>query len=239
MRSLVTLILLLCCLPAKAETVTAAQDPWPPFIDADGQSGISIELSRAALATQGYQLNMKILPWSRALNEARSGHIDLLIATWKTAERRKFLYFSEAYAINKITFISRAEEPFEYTGLFSLKNKAVGVARNYGYGDAFNHSKLFRRYEANDLVANLKKLSRHRIDVTLDDEIAARALMKAEGFDTSAFHFSQTPLSQNPLYVTSGIANPKSKRLIEAFNRGLKTIKDNGTYDAIMNKYGM
>lgn len=239
MKSLLTLIMLLCYLPAQAETVTAAQDPWPPFIHTDGQSGLSVELVQAALATQGYQLKMSIMPWSRALKEANNGNIDLLIATWQTAERRSFLYFSDPYAHNRITFISRADAPFEYTNLKSLDNKSVGIIRHYGYDDAFNQATNFQRYPAIDLVANLKKLSRHRIDVTLDDEIAARALMKAEGFDASTFHFSQTPLSQNPLYVTSGIANPKGKRLIEAFNRGLRAIKDNGTYDAIMNKYGM
>lgn len=239
MRVLLTIILLACGVIAKAETVTAAQDAWPPFIATNGQSGVSVELVRAALATQGYELKMSIMPWSRALIEAQSGDLDLLVATWKTQKREKFLRFSEPYATNRITFISRSDSPFEYTNLDNLTGMSIGIIRHYGYNDTFNQANNFQRYPATDLIANLKKLSRRRIDITLDDEIAARALMKAEGFDPSEFHFSRAPLSHNPLYVTSAMVNPRSKQLIQAFNRGLKAIKDNGSYDAIMNKYGM
>ncbi|WP_419813241.1 substrate-binding periplasmic protein [Bacterioplanoides sp.] len=239
MRKLITGLLFLFCISSHAETITAAQDPWPPFIYEDGQSGLSVELARAALASQGYQLELKILPWSRALNEVRKANIDLLIATWKTTQRNQFLYFSDSYISNRITFISRASTPFEYDGLLSLMGKSVGVARNYGYDDAFSQATHFNRYEAYDLTANLKKLARDRIDLTLDDEIAARALMKSQGFHPQDFHFSQQPLSQNPLYVSSGISNPRGQQLINAFNRGLQTIKENGTYATILKKYGM
>ena len=236
---LLSLFLSVCTSSALADVVTAAQDPWPPFVNSSGDPGISVDIVSAALATQGHQLEMKIMPWSRAMNEVKNANIDLLVATWFTEERATYLHYSDHYAINQVKFITLASDRFEYQGLDSLSGKSVGIARGYGYGDDFSSAANFRRPEANDLIANLKKLATKRIDMTLDDEIVARAQMAENGLDASAFRFTRNALSENKLFVTSGTANSRGQRLIDAFNKGLAEIKQNGTYDQIMAKYGV
>lgn len=238
-KLLITLFFACCTLSIQAEVVTAAQDPWPPFVNASGDPGISVEITRAALETQGYQLEMQIMPWSRALNEVKNANIDLLVATWYTDERTAYLKYSEAYATNSIRFITPAADTFEYNGLDSLSGKSVGIVRGYGYGDEFLSAPNFQRPETNDLIANLKKVTSKRIDMTLEDEIVARAQMARAGLDASQFRFVSTPLSENHLHVTSGLANSRAEKIINAFNAGLAIIKSNGTYDAIMAKYGI
>ncbi len=131
-------ILLFFSIQVNSTTLTAAQDPWPPFVTEKSSlgNGISIDLLKAAMKTQGYEIDFKILPWSRALDEVSKGRIDLLPATWFTQERTKFLLYSEPYLSNELTFIKRAGDPFEYSGLSSLDGKVVGIVRGYGYGDA-------------------------------------------------------------------------------------------------------
>jgi polar amino acid transport system substrate-binding protein len=41
------------------------------------------------------------------------------------------------------------------------------------------------------------------------------------------------------LHVTSSLKNPRHQTLIEAFNKGLATIKTNGTYDKILHENGL
>ena len=236
---LIALTLLLTSLASHAEVVTAAQDPWPPFVQEGDNPGISVEIAREALKTQGYDLRMRLMPWSRAMNEVKNANIDMLISAWKTDERTKFLRYSEPYATNQIKFITLADNNFEFTGLESLTGKSVGVARGYGYGDAFNAAKNFKRPIANDLIANLKKVSSQRIDMTLEDEIVAKATMAAKGLDASKFRFTNNALSTNDVYVVSGISNSRSEKLINAFNKGLAVIKANGTFDKVMAKYGV
>jgi len=235
---LITLTMLFTSAAAQAEIVTAAQDPWPPFVQEGDNPGISVEIAQQALKTQGYDLRMKLMPWSRAMNEVKNANIDLIVSAWKTDERTKFLRYSEPYASNQIKFITLADNNFEYNGLASLKGKSVGVARGYGYGDEFNADKSFKRPIANDLIANLRKLSSKRIDMTLEDEIVAKATMAANGLDTSKFRFTTNALSTNDVYVVSGISNSRSEKLINAFNKGLTEIKANGSYEAILVKYG-
>lgn len=223
-----------------ATTITAAQNPWPPFISSDNSMpGLSIEIVTEAMKTQGYDVDFKIMPWSRALDQVTKGRIDLLPATWYTQERTSYLVYSNSYLENELNIIKRAGDSFKFSDIKSLDGKNVGVVRGYGYGDDFLSATSFNKPEANDLVTNLKKLQAKRIDLTLEDKLVALSTMKEAGLNKSKFEFSDIALSTNPLYVTSGTANPNGKKYIDAYNKGLAEIKANGVFDAILVKYGI
>ncbi|MFY2507576.1 transporter substrate-binding domain-containing protein [Vibrio pectenicida] len=223
-----------------AATVTAAQDPWAPFVQKDtSRPGVSVEILTEALKSQGYEVDFKIMPWTRALNEVKDGRIDLLVATWFTKERTSFLNYSEPYLENSLKFIKRKGDAFEYNGMDSLSGKTIGIIRNYGYGDDFLGASNFKKPEANDLVSNAKKLIAKRIDLTLEDELVAKSTLSGAGMNVADFEFTNNALSVNPLHVTSGLKNSNNGKYIDAFNKGLAEIKANGTFDKILAKYGI
>lgn len=225
---------------ASAATITAAQDPWAPFVQKDSVNpGISVEIITEAFKSQGHTVDFKIMPWTRALNEVKSGKVDLLVATWLTSERTSYLKYSEPYLENSLKFIMRKGYGFEYSGMASLSGKNVGIVRNYGYGDEFLAATNFKKPEASDLVSNAKKLLAKRIDLTLEDELVAKSTLSGAGMDLADFDFSSTALSVNPLHVTVGLSNPNHDAYIAAFNKGLAEIKANGTFDNILAKYGI
>ncbi|EIV8493707.1 transporter substrate-binding domain-containing protein [Vibrio vulnificus] len=225
---------------SHAATITAAQDPWAPFVQQNNANpGISVEIVIEAFKTQGHDVDFKIMPWTRALNEVKDGRVDVLVATWFTQERTSYLNYSQPYLENSLKFIKRSGDGFEYNGMDSLSGKNVGIIRNYGYGDEFLKATNFNKPEANDLVANAKKLLAKRIDLTLEDELVAKATLSGAGMNLSDFDFTNNALSVNPLHVTSGLANDKNGEIIEAFNKGLAEIKANGTFDKILMKYGI
>lgn len=223
-----------------AATLTAAQDPWPPFITGDpNMPGISVEVVTAAMKTQGYDVQFKVMPWARALDEVKNGRVDLLPATWYTKERTAFLRYSTPYIENELSFIKLVGNPFEYDGLASLQGKNVGIVRGYGYNSDFMTDKNFNRPESGDLVTNLKKLMSKRIDLTIEDKVVALSIMKEKGIPASQFAFTNKSLSRSPVHVTSGIANPNSQKYIDAYEKGIAAIQQNGTFDAILKKYGI
>ncbi|MBU6955037.1 transporter substrate-binding domain-containing protein [Hahella sp. HN01] len=240
MKALSTLILtMLVAFSAQAETVTAAQDPWPPFIQEGSDPGISIALLKAAMEKEGYTVDFKILPWKRALNDVINGNIDILPGAWFTEERAKVLNYSNYYAQNSIKFIKRKGDPFEFNGLDSLSGKKVGIVSGYGYGDEFTHATNFSRPEAGTIEANVKKRLSDRVDLTLEDEIVAKSVMKDAGIDLGSVEFTSNALSVNDLHVATGKANSQGQKIIEAYNRGLAAIKADGTYDKILADYGV
>jgi len=226
---------------ALADTITVAGDPYPPYGDPKNPTGgLAIEIIRAAYKTQGHEITMEFVPWARAEAGVKNGSYDIVPYTWRTEARVRVLLFSTSYAVGNVRFIKRKGDAFEFNGLESLKDKRVGTVRGYGYSDAFVNSPLFTREAGNDLMTNVKKLLRERVDLTLEDEIVARSAIGAE--DPQALdriEFVRTPLAVNPLYVTAGLQNPKAQEIIGAFNKGLETIRANGTLDRILKRYGM
>ena len=240
-KTLALFALLLGSATAGAQTINAAGDPWPPFLDPNHpQQGVAIELVREALATQGHQLNFSFVPWQRALDGVKEAEYDVLVSAWKTQERETFLEFNDAYLHNDIKFIKAKGTPFEYAGLDSLNGKTVGTVRGYGYGDAFEKASNFKRDEAANLMPSILKLIGGRIDLTLEDELVAKSLISKENPALlEQIEFVATPLSSNGLHVAAGLKNPKHAEIIAAFNKGLQTIKANGTFDEVLQRNGV
>ena len=238
-RFFIFITVLLLSLPTLAEKIIAAGDPWPPFSDPDlpGQ-GISIEITRAAYKAQNYEVEMKFVPWARAIEGVKEADYDVLLAAWHTKERAEFLLYSDSYLENKIKFIKRKGDDFEFNGLASLTGKNVGVVR--GYGDEFSNAPNFNRPEGKNVITSIKKLAAKRIDLTLEDEIVARAMLKKQAPELLyKIEFTKNALSNNSVHVASGLKNSRHKEFIDAFNKGLKEIKSNGTLDAILKKHGI
>ncbi|MBF0449396.1 MAG: transporter substrate-binding domain-containing protein [Candidatus Magnetomorum sp.] len=225
----------------EGRVLNTASDPWPPFIDPQNpKGGLSIEIAKAAYATQGYKIKHKIKPWARAMDELKKGKIDIILNTWMTEERKAFLLYSDPYTANEIKFIKLIDNTFEFSGLASLTGKIIGTIRDYGYGSEFNNATNFRREPVSDININIRKLIAGRIDLTLEDEIVGRvAIAQNDPHLLEKIAFTNNSLSKKDMFVTSGLAHPNHKEIIDAFNKGLKVIKQNGTYAQIMKNYGI
>jgi len=226
---------------AEYKVLKSASDPWPPFIDPQNpKEGLSLEVARAAYNTQGYDVKHDYQPWARAMKDLKAGKIDIIVNTWMTEERKAFLMYSDHYTVNEVKFIKLKNDNFEYNGMKSLTGKNVGIIRGYGYGDEFTNATNFKKQEVSNLLINVNKLIAGRINLTLEDEIVARVIIAQKDSQLlEKISFTENSLSKKYMYITSGLANPNHKKYIEAFNKGLKIIKENGTYDQIMKSYGI
>ncbi|MBF0469535.1 MAG: transporter substrate-binding domain-containing protein, partial [Desulfamplus sp.] len=122
----VTMLAVPCA--AEEKLILAAADPYPPFVDdTDPQEGLSLVLIRAAYKTQGYTVKMEFVPWARAEALTIQGKYDILPDVWMNDENKKAMMFSEPYAVNTVKFIKNADDPFEYNGFESLKEKKIGT----------------------------------------------------------------------------------------------------------------
>lgn len=238
---LASLVLIAAPAFAAPKVITAAADPWPPFVDQSNPTeGLSLEIIREAMKTQDYEVKMVFVPWARAEAGVKDGTYDILPNVWHTDSRAKEMLYSKPYAINAVKFMKLKGDPFEFKGLDSLKGKRLGTVRGYGYGDAFSKSPDFAREDVADVITNVKKLVAKRIDLTLDDEIVAKSIMaKTDAKLLDQVEFTKEALSSNTLHVASGLKNPRHKEIVEAFDKGFEIIKGNGTLDKVLKKYGM
>lgn len=181
---------------------------------------------------------MKFQPWARALLEVTENSIDIIPHIWKTEKRLKDFVFSESFLTQEMKFIKKNSDKFEYDGLKSLTGKTVGTIRGYSYSEEFSKATNFTKEEVNTVSQNVGKMMLDRVDLTVDDEITTKILLKKENPELlTKIAFCKNILSKNDVYIVCGKNNRNAKEIINAFNLGLKTIKENGTYNKILKNY--
>lgn len=234
-RLAVSIILLLSWSSQATTTVTLSNDEWPPYVDTDGQQGLAIEIVRAALQQQQRSLTVHIKPWARAYREVTTCSSDLLLV-WYEASRLHEIRYSEPFLTNRLRFIKRLDDDFEYQDIASLAGKHIGVIRGYNYRNEFINNPSYHLRANHSLAANLQMLSLKRIDLVVEDELVAATTIFQQRME-GQFIFTGPPLNERKLYVATGMCNLEGTALIDSFNAGLAAIKANGEYQQLVDKY--
>lgn len=222
------------------KTLSVVTLNWEPFFAetlADG--GLVSDIVRASFAHSGFDINIKFIPWDRALDSSARAKADVLMGLWFSEERTRTYHFSKPFLANRIVFVKKADDNFEFDGIESLHGKTVGTIRKYVYLQAFLDDQQIKKVPVSTLSANLKKVAKGRIDLTLDDEIVIKDLINRElpGLK-GKLTFTGNALEEKPLYIASSLQHPRSKEIIDAFNKGLAEIQANGTYENLLKKHG-
>jgi two-component system sensor histidine kinase EvgS len=109
-------------------------DHYPPFeiVDDKGNyEGFGAEYLRRVGENTG--LNFKILTgltWAQIQEGAKNGTVDVIPVITDTAERSKFLRFTDGYLLHPQVIITRREHP-AVTGIADLKGQTMAVSEGY------------------------------------------------------------------------------------------------------------
>jgi polar amino acid transport system substrate-binding protein len=248
MRKAMTPFLTGAALLALAGTTTATQAAdlkvaaltgWPPFSGKDlPGKGFSNDVVKTALERMGHTVTVKMMPWARALKMTQAGKYEVLPSVWHSEERAKTLAFADPIAQNKIVFLKRKDDDFQYAGLDSLSGKTVGIVQGYDYSEKFLNDEGFSRQKANSLMTNVRKVLGGRIDLTLGDELVARYAINQEIPERAdQIAYTDEGLSKKDLHVTFSRKLDNSDELVSAFNAELAEMREDGTYDEILARH--
>lgn len=234
--------LLLFCLAVNLvaiKTFKTVNDEWPPYSSKNIKTGgLSNEIITAAFKNQGYSVSFDIVPWARAIRTIDNGSVDFISNLVYSEKRAKKYIYSNSYITNRLVFVKKNGDNFEFNDYEDLSNKKIGIVRGYFYTEKLTKATNFKKIEAKDFKTNLKKLLYKRIDLAIDDEKAARYIVANElpSFKNK-IDFCKKAVSIKELHIAVSKNNPQGKAIIKIFNKGLKEIKENGTYDEIIKKY--
>lgn len=224
------------------DTVTvAALDNYAPYSDGElPKLGFSNDLIVTVLERAGYEAEIHIMPWSRAMEMARTGRYDILASAWRRKEREADFAFSDPIAVNEVAFVKRSGDPFEYNGVEDLEGKRVGVVREYSYDPAFAQADGFQRDEVYTLLTNLQKLHSGRIDLTLEDRLTVRHILNTEAPELAdSLEITEGTLSRETLHIAVSYSVEGYEMLLADFNEALAEVRADGTYDALLSRHGI
>lgn len=140
---------------------------WPPFSGAslpDGGAGIMV--LREALKTEGIYLEVKFLPWTRAIAEAKESDVAGYYPAWPEDVLDGFSK-SDVIFKSPVGFVELATKPIVWTKIEDLKGKKIGTVQDYGNTAEFNAAVkagiIITEVVSSDDI-NVKKVANERID---------------------------------------------------------------------------
>ena len=224
---------------AESKTLKIAGSVWPPFIvDQGAEKGAATTLVSEILKRAGYKTEASIESWPRTLQGTSTGIYDVIIAAWYTKEREQHFQYTDPYFVNTIQFVKRKGVPIKFRNYQDLKGLVIGIVNDYAYGDEFDKAQGVLKLPSNHLIQNLLKLQQGRIDLTLGDKWSVRHEL-TEYFPTAIkdFEFLGKPVASRPLHAVVSRAHPEHDKIVKAFNKALKSMKADGSYEKILDVY--
>ncbi|MBF0287579.1 MAG: transporter substrate-binding domain-containing protein [SAR324 cluster bacterium] len=245
---------IMCCIIGVFPSIGASEtkkilinfSPWEPFEYTENkiQKGIDLEIVKAVLEKNGFEVTFKMYPWARAYELAKQGKADGVFSMGKRPEREvHFVFPAEPLIITGwyLYFPREKVVPFK-KDLKALKDLRIGTVKSYNYGPDFMDSKLFIREDNINDISNLRMLKAGHLDAVVCDSINCQLLLKKEQMDDLFVMYTETPIDIIPMYVGFSKNSKVLKQypdLVKNFSQSLKQMKDRGAIDKIAEKYGI
>lgn len=249
--------LLFCLLPFSAhaaeagKTITLVADRWCPYNCAASasQPGFMVEITRAIFKKYDIAVTYKVLPWSSAIEQTRSGRYDAVVGA-SQGDVPDFIFPSLTQGMSSMQFWVKKDSNWSYNGISSLNEVRIGIIAGYSYSKILDMYLNLNRSQTeriqpvsgdNALELNLRKLEAGRIDVTPEDKNVMQYYFSSRGLPMTV-KSAGTPVARENmediyLYVAFSPANPKSQQYAQAMTQGMQELRRSGELKAILERY--
>lgn len=231
----------LACSPliSQAETVSLTSMNWPPFYAQElNKGGFVTVLVEESLKASGYDSTMSFTSWQDALDTVKSGKKDAIVGGYYSDERAKDYYYSiPIYTVYTGLIHKTGFALNQFASFDSLDKYNIGKLKGSVVGESFDAFPFSHLKEFPEVTDAMKALQSGDIDLYADSLSVAKEAAKKVGIDPASLSILQPPIDQNDLYLLISKSIPNGDDIRKAFNKGLMTIKANGTYDKILAEF--
>ena len=219
--------------------VIASDTVFKPFeyTDAEGNFvGIDVDLVKAIAEDQGFQYEINPLGWDAAVAACQSGQADGMIAGASITDERieSGWMFSDGYYQTTQTMTVAADS--DITGFEDLSGKTVAVktgTQGAAYAESLKDQYGFDLTYFEDSPTMYQAVLGGQTVACFEDTPVMAASIKDGDL---ALKILEDTANEGQPYGFA-IFNEENQELLDMFNAGLANIKENGTYDEIINRY--
>ena len=211
-------------------STNAAFPPYEMTTDSGDFEGIDVEVAGAIAEKLGLELQVDDMDFDAALLAAQNGKSDIVMAgVTVTDERQKVMDFSDTYAEGIQSII--VPEDSDIASADDLTGKAIGTQRGTtGYiycTDDFGEDNVIA-YD--DGLTAVQALNNGQVDAVVIDNAPAQEFVAAN----PGLKILDTAYAQEDYAI--GVAKGNTQ-LLDAINGALEELQDDGTLQAIVDKY--
>jgi polar amino acid transport system substrate-binding protein len=208
----------------------------PPFILENQQQGLQLDLIREAFASENIKVNFNSMPLGRNITGFRRMNADGII-TLPPSYEHPSLFMSKPYISYENVAISLTENYFNIEKIADLSDKSIIAFQNAKkflgdeYEAAITYSMDYR--EAPDQMKQIELLFLRRTEVIILDINIFKYFVKTHRealFNkpfTLHYIFNERPYS----------VGFKSEALKDTFDKAIQTMKENGSYQLVLDNY--
>jgi polar amino acid transport system substrate-binding protein len=245
-RSVISGAVLLCLgvSGAQAEPIRIVTEELPPYnMTRDGQlTGMSTEVVQAVLKEVHMQATIQSMPWARAYDLALHDPDVLIYSITRTAEREHLFKWVGTIAASRWYIYSSSGHPVGLMDLNDARDWQTATV-NEDVGEQYLIGKHFvvgqQLQSSNRYELNYQKLQTGHVDLWISDELNAGYLARQAG-DEPARTLVQSlrvPELEEAGGFNMAFSAATPDATVQLFQKGLNTIRENGTYDAIARKW--
>ncbi len=226
---------------ASGKLVVGTAPGYPPFeftVNKSGKSqvvGADIDLAKKIADEIGVELEIKAMDFDALIMALQSSKVDMVITSMTpTEERKKSVDFSEVYFEGTNSIIVNSSFKKNISKEDDLKNIVLGVQRGsvqeiYAK-DVLKAPKIKSLTAIPDLIADMK-------NGNIDGIIASTVVAKINANQYQGLKLIDVSLSQaNKEEAAIAIKKGDNKSLLDIVNKTIKSLKDSGQYEEILNK---
>lgn len=239
-------LLLICIVSGSAaaesvDDIVFMTEQYPPYnLEKDNKlQGIAVDMLALMLQRVGAKQareDIKLLPWARGYKRVLSEPNTCLFSTTRTEEREHLFKWVGPIASGQVGLIARKDRNIKIDSVKDLERYKIGTIRDdvaelYLVDTGISVDDMERVAET---VLNIRKLNRGRIDLWAYGENVAMWELKANGFNPADYE-SVHVLSRQNLYYA--FHKDTSDSVIQKLQAALDTVKADGTYGQILDRY--
>lgn len=250
----VALLQLLAAIPTSADEpsqlasatreLVLAADPWCPYNCEPGADtpGFMVELARAALAEDGIRLRYRTMPWTRAMQQARTGGIDGVIGA-ERFEAEGLVVPVHAFGVSTQGLALRSDDPMQWQGADSIGTRRVAFISGYDYAESvavkateLNPDATMIEFTGDDALERmLLLLARMRVDLVVDDLNVLQYKIKQLGLEEQLRLVSTDVVA--PVYISLSPRLNDAAQIADKLDAGIERLRESGEFERILARY--
>ncbi len=234
--------------PSAQKTIRLVTAEREPYIGENlPNKGYIYELVSEAFRRVGYDAEISFYPVARATYLAEHGWRDGVVPVYYEESLEGKFLFSDPFPggilgllKSKSLSIPDIDLQNQSRALQDLQAYTFGVIRGAVNTQEFDTADFLHKDFATSDMQNLLKLSKGRIDFAVIDKYTAADIMVHQlPHLIGQYEFLTPPLALKPFYIAFSKNAPGHRQYVEDFNRGLRSLLDDGTLDSMLYRHGL
>lgn len=228
--------------PSERRHIKISTGEYPPFISKNlPHFGPWPHVVSKAFEAEGLTVVYEFLPWARTLHLVEQGAVDASVGFGKTPERLAKLQYPETPLIDEsVLFYYRKDRGFDWQSEADLNGKTIGIIQ--GYASAEEMETLIKKgikvktQKALTEIQQFKMVLAGRIDAYPAAKTVAENILKKNFTpkQIAAIASHPRPWRSIEIFVVFPRQGKDTAMLIQAFEKGIESLKKSGEYQRIM-----